>query len=286
MQPPVRPQALRFYDGGLPAGPHGPGVRPDPNAEPRIVLERVTAARQELFRLGRRVAYLDRELGELLVPGDLDRFRTDLASVPWLFTWLVPRTGAHLPAAILHDGLVDPDPSRGVAGPGVDRVTADRVFRDAMADTGTPLVRRWLIWTAVTTWTLLRGRGTPWTRARIRWYQVVVVGTLVVIGYLGYCATVDLFDRTAPLALPLPWMGTRSFAAELVGGLAGAAIIPFVLGWLWGRFRVAGWILGIALALLLHVTVVLLLLTAAYRVAEWLAGQLPTTPAGEQSGRP
>ena len=36
-------------------------------------------------------------------PGGLP---TDLTSVPWLFTWLVPKTGAHLPAALLHDGLV------------------------------------------------------------------------------------------------------------------------------------------------------------------------------------
>ena len=33
-------------------------------------------------------------------------FTTDLASVPMLFTWLVPKSGAHLPAALLHDGLV------------------------------------------------------------------------------------------------------------------------------------------------------------------------------------
>ena len=32
----------------------------------------------------------------------------------------------------------------------VDRVSADRVFRDAMADTGTGVVRRWIVWTAVT----------------------------------------------------------------------------------------------------------------------------------------
>ena len=41
----------------------------------------------------RRIAYRDRQLGELLVPRATATFRTDLTSVPALFTWLVPKTG-------------------------------------------------------------------------------------------------------------------------------------------------------------------------------------------------
>ena len=56
---------------------------------------------------------------------------------------------------MLHDGLVarvGTDDTSYVASEGheVDRVQADRVFRDAMADTGTGLVRRWIVWAAVT----------------------------------------------------------------------------------------------------------------------------------------
>ncbi len=61
----------------------------------------------------------------------------------------MPRTGAHLPAALVHDALVgqrDDGAASYVSTQGhvVDRVEADRVFRDAMADTGTGVVRRWL----------------------------------------------------------------------------------------------------------------------------------------------
>ena len=81
------------------------GEPPDPGSDPRIVLERHSEEGVETFALERRLAYRDRHLGELLVPADAG-FRTDLTSVPALFTWLVPKTGAHLPAALLHDALV------------------------------------------------------------------------------------------------------------------------------------------------------------------------------------
>src|SRR4051812_49734978 len=103
----VRREGHRFHDGGLPpGGPHA-------DRPPRIELERLDEHGVETFALGRRLGYADRHLGELLVPADLATFRTDLTSVPALFTWLVPKTGAHLPAALLHDGLVcDPaDPT-------------------------------------------------------------------------------------------------------------------------------------------------------------------------------
>ena len=56
-----------------------------------------------------------------------------------------------------------------------------------------------------------------------------------------------------------------------IHSLSGAIVIPLVLGLLWGRFFVAGAITGVALAVLLHVTVVLVLLTALYQALEWLA---------------
>ena len=153
----VRAEQLRFYDGG------GPGERPRRDEPPRIVLEQRERAGEEVFALLRRVGYADRHLGQLLVPADPATFTTDLTSVPSVLTWLVPRSGRHLPAALVHDALVaDPaEPGEtGVAsyvserGVAVDRVEADRVFRDAMADTGTGVVRRWLAWSAVTLVTL------------------------------------------------------------------------------------------------------------------------------------
>lgn len=261
-------QPRRFYDGG----PTGTG-EPDPGSDPRIVLEWHLDGGVETFSMERAIAYHDRELGELVVPAG-PGFRTDLTSVPWLFTWLVPRTGAHLPAALLHDGLVG-DAEGGASyrsseGHVIARDQADRVFRDALADAGTGVVRRWLVWTAVTTATILLG-STSWTPAQ-RWrYRLAAAGTVVTVVALGTLATLDLFD----VAVRLPWMADRPWWRELVGGFAGAVAIPFLLGLTWGRLRVAGVVLGVLLAVLLHVTVALLLLTGLYLAAEWLARTAP-----------
>lgn len=267
----VTPQLHRFHDGGTATEP------PDLDADPRIVLERLTEGGAEQFRLERRLGYDDRELGELLVPAD-DDFRTDLTSVPWLFTWLVPKTGAHLPAALLHDGLVGGADGAAsyvsTAGHVVTRDVADRVFRDAMADTGTGPVRRWLVWTAVATATIFVGSA-AWSRAQAWAHRVAAATTIVLVALIGTLATVDLVDA----GVELPWMGDRPWWSELAGGAAGAVAIPFLLGLTWGRFRVAGAVLGVLLALLLHVTVALLLLTGLYQAVERLARAAPTVSA-------
>ncbi|WKV16425.1 DUF1353 domain-containing protein [Janibacter limosus] len=249
MDTPLETQPRRFYDGG-PAG-----GRPDPTAPPLIVLERTLDMDVDEFHMGRRLAYRDRELGQLLVPVDMTTFSTDLTSVPSIFLWLVPRLGRHLPAALLHDGLVS---GSFTAAPGVtiDRERADLVFRAAMADTGTGLIRRWLMWTAVTLGTIFRDRSTMWSAAeRLRW-RVTAVGTLALTALLGVIATLDLFDAE------------RVWWVELITGAIGAVVVPLLLGLLWGRFRAAGMIAGVALALLLHVTAAVALLTGVYQIAE------------------
>lgn len=262
----------RFFDGGLPAGPGRDEVPPDPSRPVRVELE-LTGDRRARFALRRRIAYHDRIRGTILVPRDPETFRTDLTSVPWLFTWLVPRTGAFLPAALVHDGLYSPPdrPDYVVSGPWVDRVEADRVLRDALRDLGTPVLRRWLMWSAVTVATMVRGRDTRWSTGQ-RWrYRLVALGTVALIAWLGYSATLDLFDLSGPLAPALPWMGDRPWPAELVGGAVGAAVVPLLLALAWGPFRLAGAVIGVGLAFLLHVTLALLVLTGLYRVAEWAA---------------
>ncbi|NYI46265.1 hypothetical protein BJ993_003345 [Nocardioides aromaticivorans] len=262
----------RFFDGGTAS------ADPDPTQPPRIVLERVEVGevrrRTERFRMQRRIAYRDREYGVLLVPADPGTFESDLASVPAIFTWLVPRTGRHLPPALLHDGIVHgpheiPD-YVSEEGHVLDRVAADRVFRDAMRDTDTGPVRSWLVWSAVTLGTIRAG-STQWSRGRHLRYLVVAAATLLAIAALGVLATLDLFD----VVDVVPWMGERPFAEELLGGLAGAVVVPVVLGLAWGRFAVAGAVSGVALAVLLHVTAALGLITLAYLAAEWLARRRP-----------
>jgi hypothetical protein len=276
----VRAQPRRFYDGGvLPVGDRV-GLPPDPAHDPRIVLERHDETGLEVFSLERRIAYDDRHLGEILVPATTD-FRTDLTSTPALFTWLVPKTGAHLPAALVHDALVagGGDASyESTEGHAIDRVEADRVFRDAMADTGTGVVRRWIVWSAVTAATIfvrdgLSGPGWP---PLLRWSHRLGAGmSIAAIVYLGYCATGDLFDRDWPLAWAVPWMGDRPWWQELLGGLSGAVVVPLVLSLLWGRFRMAGTIAGVMLAVLLHVTVALAVISLVYQLAECVAARAP-----------
>jgi hypothetical protein len=152
----------------------------------------------------------------------------------------------------------------------MDRPTADRVFRRAMRDTHVGVVRRWLVWAAVTLATIHVGTPT-WSSLRHLRYVVVAYGTLAVIAALGVIATLDLLD----VVDWLPWMGDRPWWLELVGGLAAAVVIPLLLGLAWGRFAVAGAITGIALAVLLHVTAVLAVLTLLYQAAERLARRTP-----------
>ena len=268
----VTRESRRFFDGGEPGQPA------EGDAPLRIVLVRHLVDGIESFSLERAIGYDDRRLGRLLVPA-APGFRTDLTSVPWLFTWLVPRTGAHLPAALVHDGLVG-GADGGTSyvseeGHVVSREQADRVFRDAMADTGTGLVRRWVVWTAVTAATIVVG-SSSWSRAetwRLRLALAATVGVVLVVGTL---ATLDLFD----VGPELPWMGDRVWWRELVGGFAGALTIPLLLGLTWGRLRLAGVISGVSLALLLHVSAALLVLTGAYQAAELGARRAPAVMAG------
>ncbi|MFF1676106.1 DUF1353 domain-containing protein [Streptomyces sp. NPDC058256] len=273
---PLTPQPRRFYDGGVDAADGQAEVLSDPRADARIELVRHVERHREQFAMQRRIAYHDRHLGELLVPRNTRTFRSDLTSVPALFTWLVPKTGEHLPATLLHDGLIHPpgDPTyTSTDGHVVRRAEADRVLRDAMADSGTALIRRWLIWSAVATATMLDGRETGWSKGLQWYYRVTAALTVLLIFALGIYASFDLFDAHIP---KLPWMGDRPWFVEVVGGLSAAVVIPLVLALaFWGRIRIAGAVVGVSLAVLLHVTVVLLALTALYQLLELLTAKLP-----------
>jgi hypothetical protein len=212
------------------------------------------------FRILRQFGYRDPEHPEpFVVPRRTRHFHTDLASIPWFFAWLIPGIGTHLPAVLVHDALVvHPGDEKAYIGPDVDREEADRILRDAMASLGTPVVRRWLMWTAVIIATAL-------TTFRPRWYwRLVVVGTLVLVGVLGVLASLDVVDAWDVL----PWMGDRPWSAELVLGTVAALVIPAVLAVLWGHIRRAGVIAGVSLALLLHVTVGVVLAFGVYWLIE------------------
>ncbi len=202
------------------------------------------------FTLLRQIGYdADGHNESFTAPADLLTFETDLASVPSVFTWLVPRSGLFLPAAVLHDALIQPGQ---YIGPQIDRMEADRIFRSAMMGLGTGKVRAYLMWSAVTVRTM-------WVGPQIR-QRLALIATISVVTILGILATLDLFD----VWNVLPWMGERSTVAELVGGALFAVLVPSLLSVGWGRAWPAGLIIGVALALLLHVTIALALLYVAY----------------------
>lgn len=218
------------------------------------------------FRLLRTFGYYDPTWDEpFIVPRDLEEWRTDLVSVPTLFAWLVPKIGPHLPAAIVHDALVL---GRGEAvahdGPSVSREQADVILRDAMGYLGTPVVRRWVMWAAVSL-------ATCWHRRPRAYWQSVVILTVSVIIVLGALATLDVLDAWDVL----PWMGEHAWYRELVGGAVFATLIPAVLSLLYGSLRRAFLLGGVALAFLVHVTVAVAAVYAIYlaleNVVTWLA---------------
>lgn len=216
------------------------------------------------FRVLQRMAYLSDDYAvPFEFPGHLEEFRTDLASVPDLFTWLVPRTGDFLPAAVLHDSLVVDD----YRGPQVSRAEADDIFRIAMDELGTGRVRSWLMWSAVSAASMWHSRSVA--------KRVAVVGLIGVIVLLGIVASLDLVD----LWDVLPWMADRPWYVELATGAAAAVLIPGVLALSWGNRWRAGVIAGISLALLIHVTLVLAGLYSFYRLLERLVSG-PRRPDG------
>lgn len=208
------------------------------------------------FALLRQISYDDpRHAAPFIVPADMASFRTDLASVPRVFTWLVPRSGVFLPAAVLHDGLVR---AGDYLGPEIDRVEADRIFRDAVQHLGTGKVRSWLMWSAVT-------MATMWVMPTARWYwRAVLVGLIAAVAVIGGLATIDLLG----IRDIVPWIPESSLGLELIGGAAGAIAIPTLLALTWRRFAAAGIIVGVALAFLLHVTIVIAAIYAVYWVVE------------------
>lgn len=81
------------------------------------------------------------------VPKD---FVTDFASVPLPIRWLIPKSGRHSKAAVLHDYLW-----RHQSRP-TTYADADGLFRRALYDLKVPLLRRWVMWGGVRWASLLR----------------------------------------------------------------------------------------------------------------------------------
>lgn len=82
-------------------------------------------------------------------------FSTDLASIPRIFTRVLPVNDSHRLAAVVHDYLYS---LRGkLPNAHLTRKTADRVFLEAMEATEVPVWKRWAMYNAVRV-----GGWVPW----------------------------------------------------------------------------------------------------------------------------
>lgn len=104
--------------------------------------------------------------------------RTDFASVPRVFVWLLPRYGRYTLSAILHDHLWRELVSAGE----LTYRDADRLFRQALGSQAVPVLRRWLMWAAVR-WAALRKPGgtSGWLRDAPRVLLVTLLAAPVVL---------------------------------------------------------------------------------------------------------
>lgn len=215
-----------------------PFYREEGDAEAVFILERAdeSESKEERFKLRERFRYdSKRTSASYIVPGD-DSFRTDLASVPYFLTWLVPKGGTHTPAALLHDGLIPGrDEPQSYIGPPVTRREADVLFRDALGELGVPVIRRWLMFAGVSLPTIAE-------RGKLRWAAIGIFVT--VLTALVAAQTLDLFDTEW---YQLPWMGDQSFGVELAIAFAvpiALTIVLLPLWWGWWRVGLAiGWLL-------------------------------------------
>lgn len=72
-------------------------------------------------------------------------YETDFATVPRLVWWLVPTYGDYTAATVLHDALITDFLPDGA----VSSRETDKLFREAMAELGVSVPRRWLMWAGV-----------------------------------------------------------------------------------------------------------------------------------------
>jgi hypothetical protein len=116
-------------------------------------------------------------------------FQTDLASVPHILTWYVPRYGLYTKAAIVHDHLCQELPPE-------MRFEADRHFRNGMAELRVPWLRRWLMWAAVTWATILEILTRRIVPTLVATVAVAILGVIIVTGQFGVWTATALIAVT------------------------------------------------------------------------------------------
>ena len=209
-------------------------------AEPaRFVLEQLGDDR---FAVREPFVYDD---GEVRVRVPLrDEVASDLASIPFFMAWFVPVNGRHTPSALVHDTLLAEIAAERRAGD-LDgagylerRLRADEVFRRAMEASGVPLLRRELMFAAVTLATRW-SRGATVRGAVVCWVVLSVLGSVALLGSLVAGAwAVTAAAVVAPLPAALLWGPGRlrpgvlaGYATWLIGLPALATALGYGIYW-------------------------------------------------------
>lgn len=226
-----------------PAQPTGPFRKWASARRAEVLLRQVDA---KTFRLSQPFRY-DDGITRLDVPED---DVTDLASVPRFLTWLVPRYGRHTLAALLHDNLQDHRT--------ISSEQADKIFRDSMRDTGVPLSRRWLMWSAVA----LR---TQWKHGGFR-----ALGVVAWVALFSLIAVVLWPVLTVHLVGSFGWGAIARCAAAFVA----AVLLPLLLSCLWGRLWKVGALGGIALLFFTVQIILVVFALGVYFAVEWIVEKL------------
>lgn len=128
-------------------------------------------------------------------------FTTDFASVPRIFTWLVPRYGRYTKAVILHDYLWSMARAGGFAW-----VDADGILRRTMRELGVAFLRRWLMWAAVRLASIVRHDPASLWRQGAGPLAALVAVTVPAVAFLAAPAVVVLvFQLLFGLAELVAW---------------------------------------------------------------------------------
>lgn len=142
---------------------------------------------------------------------------TDLASIPLFMAWFVPVNGRHTPAALVHDQLVAHSSDSGA--PTDARADADDTFLAAMTGCDVAILRRNLMYTAVTAATRFTTRG----RQRVGmmlWGLAALTGTVALIASMAQGRpVVALAAVLAPIIGSALW-GVRNWRQGLLAGYA------------------------------------------------------------------
>jgi len=189
---------------------------------------------------------------------------TDLASIPWMIRWFVARYGRHTLAALMHDQLVQAGAKNPPEVP--DRRAADRLFYTSMADLGVGVVRRQIMWAAVT--------------ARTRLGQGLIAGTggygvLARLGLVGWllCALAGIASFWACVLGVLgvgSLFGWSAFVFLLI-----ASLLPVAAMFLWGDDRQQGLVATYAFVIVIVPSVLAAIFYFLYWMAETAVSKLP-----------